>query len=311
MNRLLVSSIIVVLTGIPLSCNRSTVEVPPFNGNRSFAHLERQVAFGPRVPGSEAARQCRQFYYEFLDSLKIPVDSQTFDFVDPYSNQTLPLVNVVASVEGTDPQVGRIVLMAHYDSRPRAEYAVNPKLRETPIDGANDGASGVAVLLELATLMAEVQPPCSVDLVLVDCEDWGKPGDHELYMIGSREFANRGIRGKYRFGIVVDMIGDKNQQIYREGYSQVYCRPVNDMVWKAAADLGITTFYDTVGYKILDDHLSLNTGGVPTIDIIDFDYPFWHTEMDTPDKCSALALENVGRVLTKIIYDPSLWPSKL
>ena len=311
MNRLTVSSIIVLLVGVSLSCNQTAVEAPSFDGDRAFAYLERQVTFGPRVPGSEAAEQCRQFYYELFDSLDVPVDTQNFDFLDPYSNKSLPLVNVVASVAGTDPEAGRIVLMAHYDSRPRAEYAVKPELRETPIDGANDGASGVAVLLELATLMARVRPPGSIDLVLVDCEDWGKPGDHDLYMIGSREFANRGIRGKYRFGIVVDMIGDKDQQIYREGYSQVYCRPVNDMVWKAAADLGITTFYDSVGQSILDDHLSLNASGVPTIDIIDFDYPFWHTEMDTPDKCSALALENVGKVLTKIIYDPSLWPSKL
>jgi Zn-dependent M28 family amino/carboxypeptidase len=311
MNKLLILSVFVLLTGVSISCNRSGVEVPSFNGERAFTYLEKQVACGPRVPGSEAAEQCRQFFYDFFDSLKIDVDTQSFDFVDPYSNRTLPLVNVVASITGTDPKADRIVLMAHYDSRPRAEYAVKPELRETPIDGANDGASGVAVLLELAALMAEVQPAGSVDLVLVDCEDWGKPGDHDLYMIGSREFANRGIRGKYRFGIVVDMIGDKSQQIYREGYSQAYCRPVNDMVWEVAADLGITTFHDSVGHSILDDHLSLNTGGVPTIDIIDFDYPFWHTQRDTPDKCSALALENVGRVLARIIYDPSLWPSKL
>ena len=311
MNRLLIASIVTTLGLVLFACSGARVEAPPFDGERAFSYLTRQVEFGPRVPGSEAAEQCRQFYYELLDSLGVAVDTQMFDYVDPYSNRTLPLVNVIASIDGTDPDAGRIVLVAHYDSRPRAEYAQNPQLRETPIDGANDGASGVAVLLELAVLMAAQPPPGGVDLVMVDCEDWGKPGDHDHYMVGSREFARRGIRDKYRFGIVVDMVGDKDQQIYREGYSEIYCRPVNDMVWKVAADLGISTFRDTVGQSILDDHLSLNTGGVPTIDIIDFDYPFWHTEMDTPDKCSAQALTNVGRVLVKIIYDPSLWPSNI
>ena len=106
------------------------------------------------------------------------------------------------------------------------------------------------------------------------------------------------------------MIGDSGQQIYREGYSQMYNQPLTDLVWNTAAELGITTFRDTVRYLIHDDHLSLTSAGVPAIDIIDFEYPHWHTEMDTPDKCSPQSLANVGRVLAHIIYNVSSWPQK-
>ena len=109
---------------------------------------------------------------------------------------------------------------------------------------------------------------------------------------------------------MVDLVGDRDQRFYREGYSDMYNPDLNDMVWNAAADLGIDEFVDSVNAYIIDDHLSLNTAGVPTIDIIDIEYEFWHTEFDTPDKCSAEALSNVGRVLVKIIYDTSLWPRR-
>ena len=131
----------------------------------------------------------------------------------------------------------------------------------------------------------------------------------DYYLLGSRHFAQRGIRGKYRFGIVVDMIGDADQQIYREAYAERFSAPVTDMIWAVADTLGVTTFHDSVKHTILDDHLPLSAGGVPTTLIIDFEYPYWHTEFDTPDKCSPEALANVGRVLTEIVYRKSLWPT--
>ena len=181
---------------------------------------------------------------------------------------------------------------------------------DEPIDGANDGASGVAVLMEMAHLIAAQPPPAAVDLVLVDGEDWGKVGDHAAYTIGSREYARLGVRDKYEFGIILDLIGDQDQQIYREGYSERYASELNDMVWGVAGRLGVETFIDSVKYTVIDDHLSLSLSGVPSIDIIDFDYDYWHTEFDTPDKCSSESLTNVGRVVAEIVYNPSLWPKK-
>jgi len=164
--------------------------------------------------------------------------------------------------------------------------------------------------MEMANLLTTQAHPCTVDLVFVDGEDWGEEGDHDAYMIGSREFARSGIRDRYKLGIVVDLVGDSQQQLYREGFSERYAGSLNDAVWDAAARLGVTTFIDSVKHSVLDDHLSLNAAGVMAIDIIDFDYPHWHTEFDTPDKCSAGSLANVGQVIAEMIYNPSLWPKK-
>jgi hypothetical protein len=284
------------------------VPPPSFDGARAFGYLERQVAFGPRVPGSAAWRECRDYFYRFFDSLGLAVDSQVFDFVDPYSGDTLPLVNVLALAAGERTDRPGLLLAAHWDCRPRCDLAIDPTLKQQPLDGANDGASGVAVLMEMAGLLAQQRPPHDVQLVLFDGEDWGRAGDLDYYLLGSREFARRGIRGKHRFAIVLDMIGDADQQIYREGYSERYQPEINDLVFSAAAGLELTTFHDEVRHFVVDDHLPLNAGGLPTIDLIDFDYPYWHTEFDTPDKCSAEALGNVGRLITHIVYNPSLWP---
>jgi len=303
-------AVVMTMLALAFSCADKGVRPPTFNGERAYRYLVHQVDFGPRVPGTKASAECRDFFYNHFTELGAHIDSQAFSFFDPYSQTDIPLVNVIAGIKGDGEVSDGIVLMAHYDSRPRTDYAHDPKLKDEPIDGANDGASGVAVLMELGNLFAEKAPPCDVDLVLVDGEDWGKPSDLDYYLLGSREFGRRGIREKYRFGIVIDLIGDSKQEIYREAYSERSNKMLNDAIWSAAARLGITTFRDTVKHTIIDDHLSLISAGVPSIDIIDFDYPYWHTEFDTPDKCSPAALENVGRVLAEVIYNPSLWPQK-
>ncbi|HKK21526.1 MAG TPA: M28 family peptidase [candidate division Zixibacteria bacterium] len=284
-------------------CSGDLTKTPEFDGQRAYQYLVDQVGFGPRVPGTEASAKCRDYLYRFFDSLKIAVDSQEFNFFDPYSAREIRMVNIIASVTpiGTDTR-SRVLLMAHYDSRPRAEHSVDPAMQERPIDGANDGASGVAVLMELANLFAAKPPAIGIDIALVDGEDWGKESDHDLYMLGSREFARHNIRNRYKYGIVVDMVGDKDQNIYKEAYSEMYAAKLNDLVFATAAKLGVHTFIDSVKYTIQDDHLSLITAGVPSVDIIDFDYPYWHTVQDTSDKCSGESLANVGRVLATILY---------
>ncbi len=299
---------IVVVFIIAVSCSETRTDAPTFDGPRAYQYLKQQVAFGPRLPGSEASAVCRSFVSTHFAKLGGDVDLQAFVFFDPYSQAEIQMVNIVAQFKGTKGNSDRIILMAHYDCRPRTDYAHNPELKDTPIDGANDGASGVAVLMEMANLFARKVPPVDVDLVLVDGEDWGKAGDTEYYLLGSRELVRHNIRGKYRFGIVVDMVGDASQQIYREGYSEQFHRSLNDVLWGAAARLEIASFHDSVRHSVIDDHLSLNSAGVPAVCLIDFDYPYWHTEFDTPDKCSAASLANVGRVLAEIIYNPNLWP---
>lgn len=311
MHKTFFATLLIVAGLVSLSaCNNAETIISQFDSDRAFDILVKQVEFGPRVPGSESSKNCRNYFYEYFGELGIIADSQAFKFLDPYSKDSIPLVNVLAKIPGTNTKENGIVLLAHYDSRPRTDYPKDKKLAENPIAGANDGASGVAVLLELAKNLSEEPPPYNVELVLLDGEDWGKIGQNDYYLLGSKEFARRGIRGKYRFAIVIDMIGDSGQQIYRELFSESFHKDLNDMIWGTAAKLGITTFIDSTMHTVLDDHVSLATSGVPAVDLIDFDYPFWHTEFDTPDKCSPQSLANVGRILSHICYNPSIWPKK-
>jgi len=292
-------------------CGPSEISPPAFDGGRAYQYLVDQVDFGPRVPGSEPWSACRAYYVQHFSELGFRVDSQVFSFLDPYSKTDIPLVNLIVHVQGGETDDVPILLLAHWDTRPRTDFHSDTSRINEPIQGANDGASGVAVLMELANLMAQQAPNANVDLLLTDGEDWGKRGDLDYYMLGSKHFARAdgGIRGKYRFGICVDMIGDKNQQIARESYTQQYQPELNDMIWTVATKLGVTTFIDTVKESINDDHISINASGVPAANIIDFDYPYWHTEHDTPDKCDAVALTNVGKVLAYIVYNRSVWPN--
>lgn len=144
-----------------VSCAGENYQAPEFDGNRAYEYLVDQVEFGPRVPGSMASSSCRSYFYSFFRELGFPVDSQAFDYFDSYSRKNVAMVNVIASCagHGADDRLA-VVLMAHYDCRPRADYAGDPTLRAQPIDGANDGASGIAVLMEMANLFKVQPPPC-------------------------------------------------------------------------------------------------------------------------------------------------------
>ena len=172
-----------------------------------------------------------------------------------------------------------------------------------PILGADDGASGVAVLLEIAKLMKSVQPPIGIDILLDDGEDYGKRSDLSKYSLGTRYFVKAKSPGySPRFGVLLDMIGNRDVHLPMEQNSMKYAPAAVELIWSAAEELGVTQFVNVPGEEIFDDHIPLNEGGIPTVDIIDFDYPYWHTLDDTPDKCSAESLGAVGRVLTFVIY---------
>lgn len=303
-------TLFILLASLFGSCSGGANQPPEFDGDRAMAKLELQAAYGPRVPGTEAWRVCQKMIIKSLSGSGLGVDSQLFDYDDPYSDQILPLKNLIGSYRGAGDDTP-ILMVAHYDSRPRTDYHSDPARVNDSLVGANDGASGVAVLLELARMVGTDQPEVNVDFLFVDCEDWGKPGDSDNYLIGSRYFASHdgNIRGQYRFAIILDMVGSKTGKFYREGYSEQFNPELNDMVWSAAAQLEVSNFVDSLKQGILDDHMSINVGGVPAIDIIDLDYRYWHTEQDLADKCSAETLKNVGRVMAYILYNESLWPN--
>ncbi len=283
----------------------STAPHPLFSGDHAFAFLTAQTAFGPRNPGSAGHRQCLAYLVAALRPLADDVRLQEFTH-SGYGGEQLRLTNVIASYRPSDRT--RILLCAHWDTRPRADQDETRSKRNDPILGANDGASGVAVLLELATMLKDTPPPVGVDIVLLDGEDYGKEGDHASYLLGSRYFADHKAEDYLpRFGILLDMVGDKFLDLPREQYSVRYAPDVVDMVWKTAAYLGITQFHDEKGEEIMDDHLPLNEAGIQTIDIIDFNYPdntnrYWHTHQDTPEHCSAESLGAVGSVLAAVVF---------
>jgi len=275
--------------------------LPLFDGKRAFHYLLRQCRFGPRAPGSEGHKRTLDFLVSELRKYADNVRLQNFPLYSPIEGRSFMLTNIIASF---GDQKRRILLAAHWDTRPCADQDPDPKNRNRPILGANDGASGVAVLLEVARIIGSHPPKIGVDIVLFDGEDSGRGGYPEEFCQGSKYFAqNMGSDYHPEFGILLDMIGDRDLTIYVEEYSARYAPDIVDRVWSAAEELGIAEFDRRIGYEVVDDHLPLLKAGIKCIDLIDFDYPYWHTLGDTPDKCSPESLEKVGRVLLKVIYD--------
>jgi glutaminyl-peptide cyclotransferase len=296
---------VVLFVSLLLGQEGASQPIPSFKGTEAFFYLTKQTDFGPRNPNSRGHTECLKFLADTLRRSAHQVRLQHFTHKG-YGNEELWLTNVIASFR---PELQeRIVLCAHWDTRPRAERDPNVMRRNQPILGANDGASGVAVLLHLADLMKAVPPPIGVDIVLFDGEDYGVEGDLSNYLLGSRFFVTqRAADYRPRFGILLDMVGDTHLEIPKEQNSLHFAPDIVDLVWSKAAELGITRFVSRVGDAIYDDHIPLNEAGIKTINIIDFNYPdqthrFWHTHQDTPDKCSPESLEAVGTVVTHVVY---------
>lgn len=282
------------------------VEVPKFDGKAAYKILLRQTEFGPRAPGSAGHQRCLQFLERELKSYAEAVQRQQFWYKIPPNDRQAQLTNIIASFNINSSK--RILLTAHWDTRPWADQDPNPKSRTKPIVGANDGASGVAVLLEIARLLKRNPPPIGVDIVLFDGEDLGTTGVPESFSAGAKYFARNLPAGKIpRFAINIDMIGDSDLQIPREVNSDRYAPQVVDLIFATAQELDISQFIDAPGTEVTDDHMPLMNVGIPAVDLIDFSYPdgtnkYWHTMADTPDKCSGESLSAVGRVLLAIIY---------
>ena len=279
------------------------VERPQFNAVRAFQDLETQVAFGPRIPGS--AGHARQL--EWLETqLRALADTV---FLDPFEHVTgegheLALTNVIARFGPTDGS--RLLLLTHWDTRPKADQSFEAADRELPVIGANDGASGTAVLLELARMFKEQPPPGGVELLFTDGEDYGPPTDDMF--LGARHYVEGvGSENPPAYGILLDMVGDADPSFPIESYSMEGAGQVVQRVWGIAADLGYRRFFPMDrSVRVVDDHVRFIEAGIPVANIIDFDYGpgngFWHTPRDLPVNTSAQTLLMVGDVVAEVVY---------
>jgi len=253
-----------------------------FDGQRAYADVQTQVAFGPRVPGTEGHAKVQEWIQTELESADWKVEIQESEALGH------PVKNIVAKRSDEPPQ---IIIGAHYDTRMFADQDPDPAQRTNFVPGANDGASGVAVLLGLARSLPENTVP--VWLVFFDAEDNGNIAGWD-WILGSREFVkNNSVQPGA--AIIVDMIGDADLNIYKERNSNP---ELTDAIWAAAKGLGYEKkFIPEYKHSMLDDHTPFLQAGIPAVDIIDFDYPYWHTVQDTPDKVSAESLQAVGETL--------------
>lgn len=253
-----------------------------FQGARAFAHAEAQMQWVPRHPGTEGARLCGDYILAELAAAGWATEEQPFTYRDT------PCRNLIGK-RGSGPV---LIIGAHYDTRRLADEDPDPANRTQPVPGANDGASGIAVLLELARVLRPETLGRTIWLVAFDAEDNGNLDGWE-WIVGAQYMADN-LTTLPQGMLLVDMIGDADLQIYHEYNSSA---SMNTAIWQVAADEGYSAFVPEYRWNILDDHIPFRRRGIPAANLIDFDYPYWHTVEDTLDKISAASLEAVGRTV--------------
>lgn len=290
---------LLVLLLVP-ACRDTKPHVREFDGSSALRYIETQVAFGPRVPGTEAHRRTAAWLDSLLRQRADTVISQSWTHVTA-KGDSLPLTNLIARFNPAASK--RILFLAHWDSRPTADGPTSTD-STVPVPGANDGGSGVATLLGVADVLKRTPPSIGVDLLLVDGEDYGDftatPKD---VLIGSRYYASHPVAGPQPlYAVLFDLVADKDLQIFQEGNSLVGSPEVVELVWNTAKDLGYAgTFVATPKHTLIDDHLELQKVGIRAIDVVDFDYPAWHTKDDTLDKVSGASLQIVGDLAVALV----------
>lgn len=280
---------------------------PSFDGHAAYAYLKQICEIGPRPSGSEGMAEQQRILTDHFTRLGGQVNLQAFDVRHPEDGSRVTMKNLI--VQWHPQRKNRILLCAHYDTRPFPDN--DPRRPRGRFIGANDGASGVAVLSELASHMPKLKGEFGVDFVLFDGEEFifDKRRDKDRFFLGSQYFSKQYVTQRpahrYQWGVLLDMVGDAELQIYKERISMKHARKLVDEIWSTAERLGVSEFRPHVrSVNVRDDHLPLNLiAKIPSIDIIDFDYPsplgrsYWHTEQDLPDKCSAASLGKVGWVI--------------
>lgn len=293
------------------SNTKSTVNVPQFNADSAYQYVKAQVDFGPRVPNTNEHKACGDYLARKLEQFGAKVYNQHVN-LSAYNGTLLKARNIIGAYNPEAKK--RIALFAHWDSRPWADQDPDSKQHYTPILGANDGASGAGVLLEIARQIQKQQPELGIDIILVDAEDYGTHsaynGKHapESWGLGSQAWARNPHVAGYnaRFGILLDMVGGKSPEFRYEALSEKVASSVNRKVWKAAKKLGFDRFFvPKNGGEITDDHTFINQyANIPTIDIVPYDFfEHWHTVKDDMDAIDKETLQAVGQTVMQVIYN--------
>ena len=294
--------------------NDTVTVVRKFDGDSAYAFVKAQCDFGARVPNSVAHRRCGDYLIDKLKSYGANVIVQS-PVLTAFDGTKLNARNIIG--EFAPENTRRILLLAHWDSRPWADSDKNPENHSKPVMGANDGASGVGVLLEMARNFGETLPGVGVDILLVDAEDWGdnngvSSDPDNSWALGTQYWASNPHRAGYRplYGILLDMVGARGSCFTHEYFSLQYASAVVKEVWKMAEKSGYGDYFvNTRGGAITDDHVFVNRAGIPTIDIIAMDvtsetgfFPQWHTTDDTMEHIDPTVLKAVGQTLLNLIY---------
>ena len=299
---------------VTIKKSKVRIEIPNFNSDSAYFFVERQVSFGPRVISSKAWNQCSKYLTNKLESYGAKVIVQQAP-VTTYDQKKHTLRNIIGSY--SPEKNNRIALFAHWDSRHVADYdTINTS---KPILGANDGGSGVGVLLEIARNINLKNPKIGVDIIFFDAEDYGQPENskfptmNDSWCLGSQYWSKNPHKQNYfaKYGILLDMVGGKDAEFWQEGISSYYASNIIKKVWDVAHNIGYSNFFI---YKkspqIMDDHYYVNTiTGIPTIDIIEYD-PFsktnfnkhWHTHADNMNNVNRETLKAVGQTVMRVIY---------
>lgn len=293
----------------------ASVTVPTFNGDSAYTYVANQVNFGPRVPNTQAHKACGDYLAGELTRLGAKLFVQE-TILTAYNGDRLEASNIIGSYNPENNK--RVLLFAHWDSRPYADRDPDPANHYKPIDGADDGASGVGVLLEIARQLQQNDPGIGIDIIFFDAEDYGEPAftrgnNADSWCLGSQFWAKNPHVKNYRadYGILLDMVGSKNATFYKEGYSMHYAAPIVQKVWDTARELGYGRYFlNAEGGTITDDHIYVQRGrGIPCIDIINLDSDtahgfgaYWHTLNDTMENIDPATLKAVGQTVLEVIY---------
>ena len=294
---------------------KQEIVVPDFNADSAYNYVAKQLDFGPRVPGSDAHAQCAEWFIDFFNEKADTVYVQNFR-ARLYNGKGIDGKNIIASF---NPQARkRILLAAHWDSRPFADHDPDRTKWNTPIDGANDGASGVGVLMEVARILKDNPINTGIDIILFDLEDYGAPQYLNLmtnndWALGSQYWSKNPHIFNYRayFGILLDMVGASNPRFPKEYYSQQLAPSLSNEIWRMARDLGYDQYFiNEIGHPINDDHIYVNmNANIPMIDLIHLEdkedtsfYPYWHTLKDNIEQIDPKTLGMVGDVVLNVIY---------
>lgn len=289
--------------------------LPVFNADSAYEYTAKQVSFGKRVPNMLSHEKCKEYLVSKFKSYRFEVTEQKAA-LKAYDGTVLKSTNIIASINKENKN--RILLMSHWDSRPYADQDPNPENWKTPIDAANDGASGVGVLIELARAFSKQNPGTGIDIVLFDSEDYGAPEFYkglkkeEYWGLGSQYWAKKASKENYNasFGILLDMVGGCDAVFECEDFSMQYAQDIVHRVWKTAYAMGYGDYFKLVrGGGVIDDHYYVNKiTGIPCIDIIDFSAErgfnkTWHTLDDNMKNIDRNTLNVVGSTLIQVIYN--------